>query len=362
MEGDRIDAPHPPCYNPGIRMPHRTAEPQAHAWTPFAKMAAPRRLSYLLFVAIVISSTALQLGPLVLSGLFSYLILDLSHRRLSQAMRPFYAKLSASIIFVVAALALGWIFWEFLRQAMAALPRILTIALPRMADVLDRYGVDLPFETLHEFREAFMATLKENAMAVTRVTGLLTRRFFHILAGIIVAILCFFSHPMPSHGASYYESIRRDLNERMRTFLVSFELVFGAQLVMSGINTVMTTVYLLATGIPFRGFLVPATFVLGLLPVIGGVLSNTIIVGAALAVSPNLALISLLYLMTIHKIQYIMNGRMLGTSLESPMWLILIGIVVGELVMGVPGIILAPALLHYVRVELQAIPDESRPL
>ncbi len=337
-------------------MPHRTAETHAQALTPFSKLSGPRRFSYVLFVALVVLSTALNLGPMVLAGLFSYLILDLSHRRLLLMMRPFYARLASSVIFLFAAFALGWIFWEFLRQAMAALPRILTNALPRVADVLDQYGVDLPFETLQEFREAFMVALKENAMIVTRVTGLLTKRFFHIFAGIMVAILCFFGDNLTSDGDTYYDNIRREMHDRMRTFMVSFELVFGAQIIVSGINTVLTTIYLIAMGIPFMGFLVPATFVLGLLPVIGGVLSNTIIVSAALTVSPQLALFSLIFLMVMHKVQYLINGHVLGASLESPMWLILIGIIVGELIMGVPGIILAPALLHYIRVELQALP------
>lgn len=309
-----------------------------------------------MFVAILVLSTLLNLGPMVLAGLFSYLILDLSHRRLLQAMRPFYARLASSVIFIIAAIALGWIFWEFLRQAVAALPRILTNALPRVADMLDQYGVDLPFETMQEFREAFMTTVKENAMVVTRVTGLLTKRFFHILAGMMVAILCFFGDTPASRGGTFYDDIQRETHDRLRTFMVSFELMFGAQIIVSGINTVLTTVYLIAMGIPFMGFLVPATFVLGLLPVIGGVISNTIIVSAALTVSPQLALFSLIFLMVMHKAQYLINGHVLGASLESPMWLILVGIIVGELIMGVPGIVLAPALLHYIRVELQALP------
>lgn len=341
-------------------MTPRVAEPQAAPRLPFAKMSGPRKLSYLLFAGIVLLATALHLGPMLLAGLFSYLILDLSDRRLARRVRPLPAKLAACIVFVVAAFALGWIFWEFLRQAMAALPRIIAAALPKFAEFLGEYGFDLPFETLDEFREASTVALKENAMAITRITGLVTKRAFHIIAGIFVALLCFLSAPQPPVPGSLYESIRRELHDRLLTFMISFELVFGAQLMLSGINTVMTALYLMAVGIPFFGFLVPATFVLGLLPVIGGILSNTIIVSAALAVSPKLAIFSLIFLVLMHKAQYVVTHHVLGASLESPMWLILVGIVTGDLVMGVPGIILAPALLHYLRVELQALPYESR--
>ena len=33
------------------------------------------------------------------------------------------------------------------------------------------------------------------------------------------------------------------------------------------------------------------------------------------------------------------------------MWLTLLGIVVGEKLMGIPGMILAPVVLHYIKVE-----------
>ena len=38
------------------------------------------------------------------------------------------------------------------------------------------------------------------------------------------------------------------------------------------------------------------------------------------------------------------------------MWLTLLGIIAGEAVLGVSGIILAPAVLHYVRKELREVP------
>jgi predicted PurR-regulated permease PerM len=43
------------------------------------------------------------------------------------------------------------------------------------------------------------------------------------------------------------------------------------------------------------------------------------------------------------------------------MWLTLIGIVLGEKLMGIPGMILAPVVLHYIKVEASKnkIKDES---
>ncbi|MBI4424823.1 MAG: AI-2E family transporter [Elusimicrobia bacterium] len=328
-------------------------------------VGGPRKASYLCFLALIACAAALHLGPMVLAGLFSYLLLDMSHRRLSQAMRPFYARWTSCAIFLVAGSAIGWVFWEFLRQALSSMPRIVANALPKVIEMTDHYGFDLPFETLEQVREAFLAAVKENALAVTRMTGLYTKRFFHVLAGVIIAVLCFFGESEPARGASLYDVLRAEVHDRFRTFMLSFEKVFGAQIIISGINTTITAIFLATAGIPHMAFLVPATFILGLLPLIGGILSNTLIVSSALTVSPSMASIALIFLIVIHKAEYFLNSRIVGGSIDSPMWLTLIGILVGELIMGVPGIILAPAILHYIRVELQAIPappHESRPL
>jgi predicted PurR-regulated permease PerM len=39
------------------------------------------------------------------------------------------------------------------------------------------------------------------------------------------------------------------------------------------------------------------------------------------------------------------------------MWETLLAILLGEVVLGVPGIILAPTLLHYAKEELRALPS-----
>ncbi|MCX5789173.1 MAG: AI-2E family transporter [Elusimicrobia bacterium] len=335
-----------------------TAAPEPAGAAPLAKLSAARKASYAIFLAVFVGMAVLNLGPLTLAGLFAYLILDLAHRRLRQAMPESLARWAALASFLVAAFLLGLVFWEFIRQAVRSMPHLMATVLPRIDDIASRYGFDLPFDTLHEFREAITDAIRENAVVVTRFTGLLTRRFFHIVAGVLIAITCFFAETRPEtpHKSSLYDALRLELRDRLRGFMMSFERVFGAQIVVSGLNTIVTAIFLGVMGLPYIGFLVPATFVLGLLPIIGGVLSNSLIVAAALTLSTRLAIVALVFLIVMHKAQYLLNSHVLGSHLDSPMWIILLAIVVGELLLGVPGIVLAPALLHYVRVELKSLP------
>ena len=64
-----------------------------------------------------------------------------------------------------------------------------------------------------------------------------------------------------------------------------------------------------------------------------------------------MALVSLIFLVVIHKLEYFLNSKIIGDRIRNPMWLTLVGIVLGEKLMGIPGMILAPVVLHYIKVE-----------
>ena len=128
-------------------------------------------------------------------------------------------------------------------------------------------------------------------------------------------------------------------------------MVIGAQIVVSTINTGLTSVFLLWNGYPYGMVIIVLTFLCGLLPIIGNLVSNTLIVGVAFTLSPRTALFALIFLVVIHKLEYFLNSKIIGDRIKNPMWLTLLGLVLGEKLMGIPGMILAPVVLHYIKVE-----------
>lgn len=321
-------------------------------------MTNPRKVSYVLFALMVAAVIVLKLGPVLLSGLFSYLILDLTFRRLTPRVPDGTARWLALATFVVAAVGLFWMFGDFTRRGLSALPAITNTAIPKLIEVAEGYGFDVPFEGAHDVREMIVRAVRDNAERITRASGLMTKKVFHIIVGVFIAILCFMTRHDAAYRGNLFDALRKELSARIGTFMLGFEKVFGAQILISGINTVLTAIYLIGMGFPFLKFLIPATFILGCLPLVGNVTSNTLIVGTALTFSFQHALFSLAFLVIIHKLEYFLNSRIMGASINAPMWQTLLGILVGDVVMGVAGIILAPALIHYVKEELQAIPAE----
>lgn len=321
-----------------------------------ARMTPHRKASYLLFAALFAAAIIFHLGLALLAGLFAYSILDLAHRLFARKMGVLKARISAVMMFFIVAAGMSWMLVHFLRQSLSTFPDMLSSAMPKINEITRGWGIDLPFDNMQELRGVLVDAVKENAGGITKASGLLTNRFFHVLLAVVAAILAIFAPKQESESRTLYGALRIEFDERVRRFLESFERVLGAQVAISCINTTLTAAFLLFLSFPYAAFLIPATFLLGILPLIGNILSNTIIVCAALTMTLKHAVLALLFLVVIHKGEYFLNSRIIGTSIRVPMWQTLLGILVGEAVMGVPGIILAPAIIHYVRGELEAVP------
>jgi predicted PurR-regulated permease PerM len=72
-------------------------------------------------------------------------------------------------------------------------------------------------------------------------------------------------------------------------------------------------------------------------------------------VSPKLAISALVFLVLIHKMEYFLNSKIIGDRIRNPVWLTLIALIIGEELMGFPGLILAPVVLNYLRVEMLTV-------
>ena len=122
----------------------------------------------------------------------------------------------------------------------------------------------------------------------------------------------------------------------------------GAQITISLINTALTAMFLLAVRMPHAPLLIAITFLCGLVPIVGNLVSNTIIVFVGLVVSVKLAISALVFLVVIHKLEYLLNSKIIGDRIRNPVWLTLI------------ALILAPVVLNYLRVEMLTVEVPAR--
>ncbi|NLO92204.1 MAG: AI-2E family transporter [Elusimicrobia bacterium] len=322
-------------------------------------MTLPAKISYILVALLITLVMVFHLGHVVLAALFAFMFMEVLFRLFKPYMPKLAARWLAMLGFLSIAAFLGFIFATFIKQTLFTIPSIVEAALPRVLEIAGKYSVSLPFESFQDLRDIANSKLLLNAMTITKASTYLTREVFHMVLGISVSVFFFLAAKAPEYKSNLFDAVRKETNARIRKFMYSFHKVLGGQLVISAINAMLTALFLYLVGMPHLAFLTVMTFVIGIMPIIGNIVSNTVIVITALGISLQIAGLALAFLIVIHKLEYFLNSRIMGASINMPMWQTLLSILVGSIVMGFAGIMLAPAILHYIKSELQAIPLEK---
>jgi predicted PurR-regulated permease PerM len=326
-------------------------------------MITPTRLSYGVLAATVILVGVLHLGVPLLVILFSYF-----------ALRQLYfltkRKWLALILFalVVAGIAAAAVFLT--RAAVLALPDVADTSIPSASAWAQKRQIELPFSDFESLRQAVMNVLGQEAHYLRNVANFAkstTAALVFCVLGIVAAASLFFKTGLDPYRGTHrvknnlYSICCDEVSTRFRDFYRSFATVMGAQIMISFINTVLTAIFLVAVRLPHTPLLIAATFLCGLVPIVGNLVSNTIIVFVALTVSPKLAIGALVFLVAIHKLEYLLNSKIIGDRIRNPVWLTLVALILGERLMGIPGLILAPVVLNYLRVEMLTVEVRSTP-
>ncbi len=314
-------------------------------------MSTSKRISYVIMAVLLALIGVFHLGTLVLTAFFGYFaLLQLSLGK---------SKLLGAILYVVAVVGIAYGLSYFSARAYKTLPEIAERTIPAVVGYAEKKGIELPFTNFAELKAVALKGVQERVANVSRYA---TEAFFQVallIIGLVVALSLFLNRRWGAEEHSQeppdslYATVVRELVVRFETFFHSFSRVIGAQIVISAINTVLTAVFLIWNGFPYIMVIIVLTFLCGLLPIIGNILSNALIVGVAFSMpnGPSTALFALIFLVVIHKLEYFLNSKIVGDRIKNPMWLTLIGIVLGEKLMGIPGMILAPVVLHYIKVE-----------
>src|SRR5437870_3856008 len=326
-------------------------------------MTTPARLSYGVLALVLILADFLHLGAPLLAMLFSYFAL----RQLFLLTKR---KWIALILFVVLAAAIAAGAAYFTRATLLALPDVADTSIPSASAWAQQRQIELPFTDFESLKTVVIDTLKEEAHYLRNVAhfaGSTTAVLVFAIIGIVAAVSLFFKTGLDPYRNTHavqnnlYSICCDEVSTRFRDFYRSFATVMGAQITISVINTVLTAIFLLAVRVPHAPLLIAVTFLCGLVPIVGNLVSNTVIVFVALTVSLKLAISALLFLVLIHKLEYFLNSKIIGDRIRNPIWLTLIALIIGERLMGIPGLILAPAVLNYLRVEMLTVEVPAPP-
>lgn len=313
----------------------------------------PPRIGYLVIFLTLVGAGWLELGAPLLTVFFSYFVLTKLHY--------FRWRWLSIALFTVMMCVIFYGFVFFLREAFDGLPRIADTSIPLILRFAKEQGMTMPFEDLDTLKALIMDGVKSKLGYLGNFAKLATKEFAYLLIGAVAAASIFLNptldldkgrHLIPNN---LYSQMAEAIVARFQSFYMSFARVMGAQLLISLINTACTAVYIVAIGLPYSVMVILLTFLCGLLPIIGNLISNSVIVALSFTISPKLALASLIFLVVLHKLEYFLNSKIIGDRIRNPIWLTLVGLIIGERLMGVPGMILAPVVLNFIKVEASNI-------
>lgn len=334
-------------------------------------MTESQNQKFALIASYVLVATGLflvlELGLLsaFLGGLLVYNIVTFGAKQLGQiGVIPATAKIVLLVLVSLIVIAIFTTAGISLASFINNGPESLVGLIKRLADSVLNARQSMPGwvqpyipSTVDDWQNQARGWLLENAhylSAFGRGTGMF---LFHLVFGMIIGGLIAVH---PAEKDDRHGPLARTLRERCVYLCIAFQRIVFSQIRISALNTFLTGLFL-AVFMPMLGYELPliktmivVTFIVGLMPILGNLVSNTVIVLISLGVSPLAAVSALIFLVVIHKLEYFVNARIIGTRIRAHSWEILLAFLAMDAAFGITGMIAAPIYYAYIKDELSA--------
>lgn len=320
--------------------------------------------SYLLAAAALLTVLMKGLLAALFSGLLVYSLVHVLAPTLGKNISDHRARMIAvTILGSLIVLGLSLAVWGALAffQSDAGSVEVL---LKKMADIIEASRPQMPAwlkdyipANAEALRAAITDWLRVHAVQAQSFGQQAGRTVAHLLIGMVIGAMAALYDTTARHD---YKPLAAALHVRIVVLHHAFRQIVFAQVRIAGINAIFTAIYLIVVlplagvHLPLTKTMIAVTFIAGLLPVLGNLISNTVIVIVGLSHSLGVALASLLFLILIHKLEYFLNAKIIGSHINARAWELLAAMLTMEAIFGLPGVIAAPVFYAYLKQELQA--------
>ncbi|MBK4994190.1 hypothetical protein IAE39_002364 [Pseudomonas sp. S37] len=326
----------------------------------------PRQItlaSLIIVMAGLLLALPLKLLPSLLAGLLVFELVNMLTPRLQpliagQRARWLAVALLGTLVVTTLALLIAGAFSFLLHEAEnpgASLDKFMALverARGQLPPFIEGY---LPASAA-EFKVAIGDWIKSHLSDLQLVGKGMAHMFVTLLIGMILgAIIALQRIP----DISRRKPLAAALFERLNLLVQAFRNIVFAQIKISLLNTAFTGIFLAVVlplfdvHLPLTKTLIVLTFLLGLLPVIGNLMSNTLITIVGLSLSIWVAAAALGYLIVIHKVEYFLNAKIVGGQISAKAWELLLAMLVFEAAFGLPGVVAGPVYYAYLKSELK---------
>lgn len=212
-------------------------------------------------------------------------------------------------------------------------------------------------DTAEELKNQIFNWIESNIILIRNMGHTFIHGFITLLIGLIIGIFIACTTYNICHTNNTY--FINQLLTRVYTLSQAFHNIVFAQIKISSVNTFLTSIMifiifpLFAQPLPLKKTLIIITFILGLLPIIGNIVSNILITIAALSISLSMGIIMFIYLILIHKLEYFLNAEIIGNKINANPWELILAMLLLESIFGIEGLIAAPVFYAYLKSELR---------
>ncbi|WMQ74754.1 MAG: hypothetical protein GPOALKHO_001772 [Sodalis sp.] len=318
--------------------------------------------SYLLMFLFITLIIPLHLFPCFIAGFLAYeVIISLTpcFERLVGSARARLVVVTLIATFVVIAMTLSIVsLVSFLTSDIHRGIDITAETNRIFSDVKSRIPNYLPSllpESAEELKDQLFALIESNLIIIRNMGRSFLHGLITIFIGLIIGAVISLNKPSGCNTC-----FTRYLLERLRYLSQAFRNIVFAQIKVSLVNTLLTSMIILVlfplfgVHLPLGKTLIVATFIFGLLPIIGNLISNFMAIISALSISLSAGGVMALYLILIHKLEYFLNAEIVGSSINAKSWELLLAMLILEAAFGLEGLVAAPIYYAYLKTELRA--------
>lgn len=235
------------------------------------------------------------------------------------------------------------------------LNNLIQISQPKIISLAQKYNYDI--NSMKEIYDLIYGFIKEHLNFVTGGVALLLK----VSIGIIFGLIFHFSKIDNKKNDNLEGKIINDLLYYSDKMFISFKNIMGIQIIIALMNT--TIISFLALGLtyfwtyfstdgtnavflPYWYIIIPLTFVLSLVPVVGNIIINLILIMATIQISPSFVIFGLLVFVVIHKLELIVIGKKMNEKVNVPFSFIIVSMALGEMLFhSMSGMLLGMVIL-----------------
>lgn len=304
-------------------------------------------LAWIIFFSLMIASHTSQM---FLAMLFTVFVLHFSENLTGKYITR--NKSQKFIALILSALIISLISFALYKSVMfmwGDLNELIQKSQPLIIESLHKLGLEKNVQTISELYNIVVEFIKVNVGVITFSAGLLLKVFIGILLGIVVH----FSIIEEANDSNAWGNIMNKMLAQANVMYNSFRDIMGIQVVISLMNTTIISVmalgltyFIYGQFLPYWYVIIPLTAILSLVPVVGNLMVNIILVLSTVQISPTYVLVGVGLFLVIHKLELIVIGKKMKEKVNIPFILILLSMLLGEMLFhSMSGMILGMVLM-----------------